>query len=155
MNRKNDGRVNEMKTEGYRKRPHIRLLRRRAGLSQKDVAFLLGYKGHSQVSRFENGTRVPAADELLMLEVVFGVVPSGVFPHLRDRAIRAVVARIGKLKQSYQRNRSDQSAAQPSYKAAHLERILRSIRHEISPGLSAHKPWPNATLVSDSETEEP
>ena len=138
-----------MPMEGHRKRPHIRLLRRRAGLSQRDLALLLGYRSHSQISRFENGSRLPAANELLQLEVIFGVVPSGVFPHLRQRAVEAVVARIAKLK------RASQTGAQPSCRAVHLERILDSIRLQTSPGLNAQKPWPRATLVSETEPPEP
>jgi transcriptional regulator with XRE-family HTH domain len=142
-----------MKTEGHLKRPHIRLLRRRAGLRQRDLAHLLGYRSHSQISRFENGSRVPAANELLQLEVIFGVVPSGVFPHLRDRAAEAVVARITRLQRSGKRDSVSQTAAQPSSRTVHLERILESVRRQISPGLNAHTPWP-ATLVTEIEPEE-
>jgi len=88
-----------MPNDGH-KRPHIRLLRRRAGLTQRELAVLLGYRTHSQISRFENGSRLPDASELLQLEVIFGVVPSGVFPHLRDRAAKAVLVRIRKLKRA-------------------------------------------------------
>ncbi len=143
-----------MTTEGHRQRTYIRLLRRRASLSQKDLAFLLGYRTHSQISRFENGSRVPAVNELLQLEVIFGVVPSGVFPHLRDRAAEVVVARIARLKQSDQRNRTGQTAAQPSCRTVHLERILESVRRQTSPGLNVQKPWPRATLVSETEPPE-
>src|SRR5216684_4271927 len=127
-----------------KRKPHIRLLRRRAGLTQKEVAYLLGYRGHSQISRYETGDRMPAANELLELEVIFGVVPSGVFPHLRERAAEAVVARITKLQQSDQRP-SRQTVVQPSSRTVHLERVLESVRRQISPGLNAHQPWP-ATL---------
>jgi len=140
-----------MKTEGHRKRPHIRLLRRRAGLSQKDLAHLLGYRSHSQISRFEHGTRLPAAHELLQLEVIFGVVPSGVFPHLRDRAAEVVAARITTLQA--RRQSEPASTRQPSLKTVHLERILESVRRQISPGLNAHTPWP-ATLVTETEPTE-
>src|SRR5438034_10229342 len=115
-----------MRTEAP-KRPHIRLLRRRAGLTQRDLAILLGYRSHSQISRFENGIRLPAARELLQLQVIFGVVPSAVFPHLRDRAAEAVVARIRKLQRAEQRG--SEGATRSSVKTGHLERILKSIRH--------------------------
>ena len=144
-----------MKTEGPQRRPHIRLLRRRAGLTQRDLAALLGYHSHSQISRFENGSRLPAASELLQLEVIFGVVPSAVFPHLRDRAAELVLARINRLRNSDQRNRIRlRSARQSSCRAVHFERILESIRRQISPGLNVHKPWPKVTLVSDTEPQE-
>lgn len=130
------------------KRPHIRLLRRRAGLHQWELAHLLGYTSHSQISRLENGNRLPTAKELLQLEVIFGVVPSGMFPHLRERAAKAVLARVGTLK------RRKTVQARPSCRSVHLERILKSIRRQTSPGLNAHAPWPKATLLDDTEPHE-
>ncbi len=137
-----------MKTLGHR-HPRIRLLRRRAGLSQFELAALLGHHSHSQVSRYENGRRIPTAAELLALEIIFGVVPGGVFPHLREQAAEAVVARIDKLIK-----RPDaplKSPARPSRKHSHCLRILESIRQQSSPGLTAHDPWPTA---SSSDTDE-
>ena len=142
-----------MRTEGH-KRPHIRLLRRRAGLTQRDLAALLGYRSHSQISRFENGSRLPAANELLQLQVIFGVVPSGVFPHLKDRAAQVVVARIGRLNRTDQRTQGGAASVRPSCKTVHLERILDAVRRQISPGLNAHEPWPNAKVKNRSELEE-
>lgn len=142
-----------MMTEGH-KRPHIRLLRRRAGLTQRDLAVLLGYRSHSQISRFENGSRLPAANELLQLQVIFGVVPSGVFPHLKDRAAQTVVARINRFKRADQRRKGASAPVRLSCKTVHLERILEAVRRQISPGLSAHEPWSNSRVPIDSEPEE-
>src|SRR5665213_265160 len=139
-----------MKTEGPQRRPHIRLLRRRAGLTQDDLATLLGYRSHSQISRFESGRRLPATDELLMLEVIFAVAPGGVFPHLRDRATKTLVARIDKLL-ARERTVHPISSDPPSRKAVHLARVLESIRCQLAPRQSVHEPWPKVTLVSDTE----
>ena len=136
-----------MRTE--QKRPHIRLLRRRAGLTQRDLAALLGFSSHSQISRWENGNRLPPANALLELQVIFAVVPSGVFPHLRDRAAQAVVARIGKLKQAAE---AGVTSARPSCKSIHLDRILESVRRQLPPRLNAHDPWPKTT---QDDTEPP
>ena len=137
------------------KRPHIRLLRRRAGLTQRELAFLLGHKSHSQISRFEHGRRVPAADELLQLEIIFGVVPGGVFPHLRDEAANAVLVRIEKLQRANSSlKRAGDRADRPLCRAVHLDRILESIRRQQAPGLNAHEPWPKAILASETESEE-
>lgn len=133
--------------------PRIRLLRRRAGLSQRDLAELLGYRGHSQVSRYENGRRMPTADEMLQLQVIFGVVPSGQFPHLHDRAAQVVVARIDRLIRRERRVRSVVFGS-PSRKAIHLERVLASIRRQLVPGLTANEPWPTATTLDDTEPNE-
>ena len=134
------------------RRPHIRLLRRKAGLSQLDLAALLGYRSHSQISRYENGRRVPTTDEMLQLQLVFGVVPSGQFPHLHERAIRVVVMRIDKLLKG-ERARSAGSG-QLSRKAAHFQRVLDSIRRQLAPGLSAHEPWPKAATSDEPEQNE-
>ena len=141
-----------MKTERHRI-PRVRLLRRRAGLSQRELAALLGYRSHSQVSRYENGRRTPTADEMLQLQIVFGVVPSGVFPHLHERAAHAVVARIDKLLRQERATRSV-VAGEPSRKVVHLQRVLDSLRRQLAPGLDAHEPWPTASTLEDIEPTE-
>lgn len=131
--------------------PRVRILRRRAGLSQRDLGTLLGFRGHSQVSRYENGRRTPTADELLQLQVIFGVVPSGQFPHLHDRAAQVVVARIDRI---LKRERGRPVTGQPSRKAVHFQRVLDSIRRQLAPGLTAQEPWPIATAPEDLESNE-
>src|SRR5437762_3490056 len=121
-----------MKTLGPR-HPRIRLLRRRAGLSQLDLAALLGHRSHSQVSRYENGRRIPPATELLEMEVIFGVVSSGVFPHLRDVASEAVLARVERLIPPSGIMKSATPSGQPSRKDIHFRRILESIKTQTAP----------------------
>ena len=141
-----------MTKEGHRQ-SRIRLLRRRAGLSQLDLAALLGHRGHSQVSRYENGRRVPSVDELIQLQVIFGVVPSGILPHLHDRAAQLVVARIERLQRRHAA-RPGARSSRPSAKGDHFARVLESLRRQLAPGLTAHEPWPEATTASDIEPEE-
>jgi transcriptional regulator with XRE-family HTH domain len=52
---------------------YIRMFRKQADLSQGELAFLLGWKSGSGVSRFERGRREPTLEALLAIEVVFGV----------------------------------------------------------------------------------
>jgi len=132
---------------------NLRLLRRRAGLSQLDLAALLGYRGHSQVSRYENGHRVPTPQEMLQLQVVFGVVTSRVFPQLHDRAVRTVSARIEKLLKR-ERNRRFTDNERPSRKVVHLQRVLDAIRRQLVPGLDIQNPWPTATTLEDPDPTE-
>ena len=138
-----------MKT--HHRRPRIRQLRRRAGLSQRDLALLLGYRTHGQVSRYENGRRVPTTDEALALQVIFGVVPSGQFPELHERTAQVVVARIDRLLR--RERKAGATGVRPSRRAMHLQRVLDSIRRQLTPGMHAHEPWPNANKLSDSEDE--
>jgi transcriptional regulator with XRE-family HTH domain len=52
---------------------YLRSFRRRAGLTQDELAFLLGRKSGTHVSRYEQGRRAPSLETLLALEAAFGV----------------------------------------------------------------------------------
>lgn len=52
---------------------YIKSERKRLGLSQKELARLLGKRSHTYVSRFENGRRTPALSTAFALEVALGV----------------------------------------------------------------------------------
>ena len=133
---------------------HVRLLRRRAGLTQRELAFILGYRSESQISRLESGSRVPRASELLMIEMVFGVASAAVFPSLGERASAFISARIAELRALDPGYSRSKELVRTSFKTAHLDRILESIRRRLPFGLSVHQPWPTATLVSDTEQPE-
>jgi transcriptional regulator with XRE-family HTH domain len=49
------------------------LARKRRGLQQKQVARLLDHKTIDQISRYENGTRVPTLETALKLEIIYGI----------------------------------------------------------------------------------
>lgn len=63
---------NKMKKD---KNPNRFLLqaRKRSGLSQKTVAFLLGRKFTDEISRYEAGQRVPTVQTALKLEIIYRV----------------------------------------------------------------------------------
>ena len=52
---------------------YLRTYRRKAGLSQEDVAYLLGAREGGKISRYERGSRVPNFRTVLALEAVFRV----------------------------------------------------------------------------------
>lgn len=64
-------------------RTYLRTFRRRSGLSQDEVAFLLGSMCGTSVSRHERGTRIPLLETVLGYAFIFGAeVPAlyeGVF----------------------------------------------------------------------------
>lgn len=47
--------------------------RKRRGLGQKQVSTLLNYKQTDQLSRFEQGARIPSLPHALRLEILYGV----------------------------------------------------------------------------------
>ncbi len=50
---------------------YIRHHRKRFGLSQEDVAFLLSWKGSAQTSRYEHFYRIPTLRTALALSLIF------------------------------------------------------------------------------------
>jgi transcriptional regulator with XRE-family HTH domain len=58
---------------------YLRTHRRKWGLTQKDLARLIGTIGCTQLSRYENSKRAPRIEVALACQVIFGVIPSIMF----------------------------------------------------------------------------
>jgi transcriptional regulator with XRE-family HTH domain len=71
---------------------YLRMHRKRAGLSQDDVAFLLGGRSGTRISRYERFRCRPTLDTALAFEAVYRVPAHQLFSGLRDR-IRQDVGR--------------------------------------------------------------
>src|SRR5258708_36308668 len=69
---------------------YLRTHRRRHGLSQADVAMLLGAVSGTKVSRYENFTRMPGALTILAFEIIFNQPASELFAGSYD-AVRLAV----------------------------------------------------------------
>ena len=59
---------------------YLRTHRRNWGLTQKELAKLIGTASSVQISRYENGKRAPKIEVALACQVIFGVPPSIMFP---------------------------------------------------------------------------
>jgi transcriptional regulator with XRE-family HTH domain len=59
---------------------YLKMYRKRSGLSQRELASLLGCAHGSKVSRYERGERVPSLRALFAYEVVFSVRVRDLFP---------------------------------------------------------------------------
>lgn len=66
-------------------RNRLWLARKRRGLKQKQVAYLLGHHNIDQVSRYENGLRLPKLQAALRLEIIFGLPVRLLFKDLHDQ----------------------------------------------------------------------
>jgi transcriptional regulator with XRE-family HTH domain len=91
---------------------YLRTYRRQAGLSQAELAFLLGCRDGAQISRYERRTRQPSIRVVLGLEVIFRIpvreLFAGRFDQIRcTTAERAglLVERLGGMKPNRQRKR--------------------------------------------------
>lgn len=108
----------------------LRILRRRIGLSQRELAFLLGYKSDSQVSRLENGGRLPHFVQVLAIELVFGIDSSEFFDGVRRSTRRAVCGRVRQLQRSL--HRSGSKHPRVSFKVARLQELLGLLEDQES-----------------------
>jgi transcriptional regulator with XRE-family HTH domain len=76
---------------------YIRYYRRKAGLSQDELSFLLGRKSGSHVSRYERGRREPSLETLLAFEVVFQAVIRDLYAGRARKVEETVRERAGLL----------------------------------------------------------
>ena len=76
---------------------HLRSFRKRVGLSQAEVARLLGCESGSKVSRYERFARTPSLETALACEIIFDVPARILFPGLFARTRRDVLPRLGQL----------------------------------------------------------
>jgi transcriptional regulator with XRE-family HTH domain len=58
----------------------LRSYRRRSGLTQRELAYLLGQQKESQVSRYESRKILPSLETALGCEAIFGVPVAELFP---------------------------------------------------------------------------
>lgn len=81
---------------------YIKMFRRRTGLSQNEVAALLGAKDGRNFSTYERGLHVPKLETILALEVIFDAKAAAIFAglafaaeRLTKRQAAAVLERLG------------------------------------------------------------
>jgi transcriptional regulator with XRE-family HTH domain len=60
---------------------YLRTYRRNWGLTQEELAELIGTVSAKQISHFENGKRDFGIEVALACQVIFGIPPSAMFPH--------------------------------------------------------------------------
>src|SRR3712207_3435912 len=78
-------------------------VRKRRGLEQKQVAFLLGQHTPDQVSRYELGTRIPTLETALLLEMVYGAPLRVLYKDLYERLQADLRDRLKRVPQLQER----------------------------------------------------
>lgn len=76
---------------------YLRSYRLRAGLSQREVACLLGHERPSNLSRLEQTARIPSLEAALILERVFDVRFADLFPAHAARVDALLAERVDML----------------------------------------------------------
>ena len=65
---------------------YLRTYRKRFGLSQKELAFLLGVKSGDKVSRYERFEQLPNLQTALAFQALFGVLVAELFAGVYEQA---------------------------------------------------------------------
>jgi len=73
---------------------YLRTHRKRVGLSQREVAFLLGCKSGTKVSRYECFARQPALQTIFAYELIFGRSARELFAGLFQEVERETLCRV-------------------------------------------------------------
>src|SRR5579863_6114065 len=76
---------------------YLRASRKRSGLSQTELAYLLGATTRNQVSRYERQRHVPPLRVALALEALFGTPVSELFPGIYGSAEKELRRRAREL----------------------------------------------------------
>jgi transcriptional regulator with XRE-family HTH domain len=73
---------------------YLRSYRKKSGLTQSEVGFLLGRSNGAQISRYEKRRRLPPLEIALALEALLGVPVSQLFAGIHDSANADIRKRI-------------------------------------------------------------
>ena len=76
---------------------YLRTHRKRSGLSQVEVAYLLGLKSGQIVSRYERLDRTPSLETALACQIIFDALPHELYPGLYAKVERITRRRIHAL----------------------------------------------------------
>src|SRR5215471_14281398 len=82
---------------------YLRAYRRRSGLTQAEVCFLLGAGSDAQMSRYERLTRRPGLHTTFGLQVIFGLATRDILPREFLAVEQKVIARAHLLSRRLER----------------------------------------------------
>lgn len=106
-------------------------MRLRSGLTQKEVAHLLGKKSRSHVARLENLRRSSSLSTVLSLQVVFGLEPRALFPRLYADAEEAVMGRAAAFYEAWDGLTDARSAAKRTLLKEMMARVTGASSKEV------------------------
>ena len=90
---------------------YLRSYRKESGLTQQEVAFLLGCGNGAQVSRYEKRHHLPPLETALACEAIFGIPISELFAGMRQGIDKDIAKRRLELRTRLQGKTSKGSAA--------------------------------------------
>lgn len=79
---------------------YLRTYRKRSGLTQQELSFLLGCESSQVISRYEHNVRTPNLQTVLALQIIFGVAADEMFPTIYTEIMATVQMRVHELTQN-------------------------------------------------------
>lgn len=102
----------------------VRSHRRKWGLTQVELARLIGLSSRSAVSRIERAERVPTTATIVACGIIFGLAPSDLFPSLHEEIEEIVQAAVAALQ--------EELADQPDKVSVRKRALLTQVLERIS-----------------------
>lgn len=110
---------------------YLRMHRRRAGLTQADVAYLLGVQSSGKVSRYERFARRPALETAVAFEIILGVPIGDLFAGVREDVEHEVKKRARRLRRRLLQRQTN--CRQLAAVTAILDRSNEDVSYELLP----------------------
>jgi transcriptional regulator with XRE-family HTH domain len=121
--------------------PHYtRRYRLRAGLTQKEMAHLLGSRSPATVCQYEARTREPDLRTALAYQVVFGLPVDKLFPGIHREVEQAVIRRAQHLAQRLSSTRSGASLTHKRQALSAISADWRSLDESAGPNSNHDQP---------------
>jgi transcriptional regulator with XRE-family HTH domain len=81
---------------------YLRTQRKRSGMSQREVALLIGYEDDGQISRHERSQTIPSLVTALAYEVIFKESISALFPGIHEHVEGVIEKKLAELEENLQ-----------------------------------------------------
>lgn len=107
----------------HRHHSYLRPHRRRWGLTQQELAFLIGIKSRTAISRIEGSKRRPSLNAVFICMLIFNMPALELFPGLMSELRTSILSRASEL---YEELQGDPSKA-TRLKLDFLERLLKRV----------------------------
>lgn len=110
---------------------HLSAYRRRWGLTQSELAYMLGLRGNPRISRLEYGKSEPPLHVAFGLQVVFGEVASELFPTMFVEIEEEVLTRAYELYERLQGSKARLTKVKLDFLEDMFERAKRNRKRGI------------------------
>jgi transcriptional regulator with XRE-family HTH domain len=95
---------------------YLRTYRKRSGLTQSEVAFLLGCKDGTKISRYERRHRLPNLRTAFACASILQVPLATIFSSIQREVDREVASRIRQLRLDFEAKRLQGTRTKPAHK---------------------------------------